>query len=135
MIGFLISILVAAWLAVTQNLPAEPIFLIATSFLCKWYIITTVLLAVIIMLTMLGVVTVGTAVGGIGGFLASLIGGGAITLLSMLFLMIKRAMLILGAYTLHASLTISQGAYVWNIFYLVLGGLLLLIALKPRSRK
>ncbi len=133
MIGFLISLLVAAWLAVTQNLPAEPIFLITTSFLCKWYIITTVLMIALRLLVLLGIVTVGTAAGGIGGFLASLIGGGAITLLSMLGLAIRRAMLILGAYTLHASLTISQGTYVWNIFYLVLGGALLLIALKPRK--
>lgn len=133
MIGFLISLLLAAWLAVTQNLPAEPIFLIATSFLCKWYVITTVIMVALRVLVLLGIVTVGTATGGIGGFLASLIGGGAITLLSMLGLAIRRAMFIFGAYTLHASLTMSQGAYVWNIFYLVLGGVLLLIALRFRK--
>lgn len=133
MIGFLISLLLAAWLAVTQNLPAEPIFLTATSFLCKWYVITTVIMVVLRVLVLLGIVTVGTAAGGVGGFLASLIGGGTITLLSMLGLMIRRAMLILGAFTLHASLTMSQGVYVWNMFYLILGGVLLLIALKPRK--
>ncbi len=133
MIGFLISLLVAAWLAVTQNLPAETIFLTATSFLCKWYIITTVIMVALIVFVLLGIVTIGTVAGGIGGFLASLIGGGTITLLSMLGLMIRRAMFILGAYTLQASLTINQGVHVWNIFYLVLGGVLLLIALKPRK--
>lgn len=129
MLGIFISILIALHGVVFQGATFEPVFLKATMFLYNWYVITSIIMGIILLLVVLGVIGVGSAAGGLSGFLATLIGGGAIGLLVAVLLVIKRGLFIFGAYLLHASLVLKDGIYVWNIGYVVVGALLLLIAI------
>lgn len=134
MFGLIVSLV---WFATVYflGLPSTfpEAFSSATNLLFWWYVVTSIISGGIIILISIGVIGVGTLIGGrAGGFfggLLGLIGGSALSFLILLVSALRTACAIGGAYLLSHSLIVSNVATDWDILKLVFGALLLVISL------
>jgi hypothetical protein len=129
MLGFLIAGIIAV-INYFHHLTLDVIFLKSTHFLFHWYIITTTIMGVImVLITLLGI-GVASAKGGILGFFA----GSAASVIGWVIFAFRRALFLIGAYLLSTAVTYGSIGPDWDTAKLAVGGLLLLIALMTRGK-
>lgn len=135
MIGLIIAILygLAVYFLGEPNTFPE-VFLSATNFLFWWYVITSAIFFPIVLLISLGILGGGTILGheagGLLGGILGFLGGGALSVFTLIFSLIGIGFKIGGAYLLHHALTISSaGIAEWNVSAVIAGGVLLGTAL------
>jgi hypothetical protein len=128
MLGFLIAGVIAV-INYFHHLTLDVIFLKSTHFLFHWYIITTIIMGVIMLLVSLGVLGA-SAIAGPVGFIA----GSAATIIGWVIFAFRRALFLIGAYLLSTAVTYGSIGPHWDTAKLAVGGLLLLIALMTRGK-
>ena len=140
MIGAILALFFATYLAVAQSLPTEEVYIAATDFLYSWYFWWTIVLGVIVGIIALIAIVVGGAAGsadgrGPLGAIGGAILGGGVSLLILIVFAIRRGLFVGGAYLLNTALVANgpEGGYEWITIRWVLGGLFLLIAFLSRS--
>lgn len=105
----------------------------ATHFLFHWYIITSIIIGVIVLLISVGITGIATLFGAckgklLGGLLG-LGGGGVISMLMIGITVICRGMRIAAAYLLYHSITIMpSGDAKWDLTKLIIGIVLLIFS-------
>jgi hypothetical protein len=108
-------------------------FLGATDFLFWWYVVTSIISAVFMVLLALGLLGAGSVIGGLAkgvqGAVAGFFVGGALAVWAVIIFIVSCAMSIGGAYLLHSSVAInSAGIAQWNFPILIVG--MFIIAIK-----
>lgn len=108
------------------------IFSSSTDFLLWWYVITSIVLAVfmvVIVLGMLGIGSVaGASIGGFWGAGAGFLVGGALAVWATIVFLFSCAMSIGGAYLLHSSMAINPAGVVqWDSTKLIVGPILIVL--------
>lgn len=106
------------------------IFSSSTDFLLWWYVITSIILAVFVVVIVLGMLGIGSVAGAsIGGFWgagAGFLVGGALAVLATIVFLVSCVLSIGGAYLLHSSVAInSAGVAQWDITKLIIGSALI----------
>ncbi|MBU1199194.1 MAG: hypothetical protein KKF46_00480 [Nanoarchaeota archaeon] len=129
MFGLIIAAIIAAINAFGDK-ASEVIFQNSTNFLFDWYVITTIIIGIIMIIITLVGVGVGTAAGGVLGF----IGAGAVSLLGWIIFALKRGLFLSGAYFLTKGLVMTGAEPEWVIKNLILGSIILFIAVITRSK-
>jgi len=133
MLGVFIALLIAGWKHFISHQAAEAIFLSATHFLLWWFIITTIILAVIYLiltiLIALGITVAGAEKGGVIGGILGFLGGSALNFLILIVFAVARGLLIFGISLVHNSLIMTDGTPEWNVGKLILGIVLFIIGL------
>ncbi len=105
----------------------------STNFLLWWYIITSIIIGVIVLLISVGITGIATLFGAckgklLGGLLG-LGGGGVISMLMIGITVISRGMRIASAYLLYHSITIMpNGDGKWDLTKLIIGIVLLIFS-------
>jgi len=134
MLGFMLSLLYAAWLTLVEDISYEVAYLTATGFLYNWYFWWTIIMGVVVGVFALAFPLLGLGGGlqkggKLGAVLGMLLGGGASVLLIFVFAL-RRGLYMCGAYLLHAALMLNpDGGYTWDNKKVILGALLLFVAL------
>ncbi len=133
MLGVFIALIIAGWKYFISHQAAEVVFLSATNFLFWWFIITTIILAVIYLiltvLIALGITVAGAKSGGVIGGILGFLGGSVLNVILLIVFVVARGLLIFGVYLVHHSLTMTGGTPEWNVGKLILGIVLFLIGL------
>lgn len=128
----MLGVLIAGVIAVLNFLhhqALEVIFLKSTHFLFHWYIVTTIIMGVIMLLISLGVLGASAIVGPVG-----FIAGSAATIIGWIIFAFRRALFLIGAYLLSTAVTYGLIGPHWDTAKLAVGGLLLFIALVTRGK-
>lgn len=135
--GMIAALLYAGYLYVIQDTIIEVTYLNATNFLFWWYVVWTIIFAVILFgIAIVAVVAGGVALGKDGGVLRGLFGavlGGALSLVVVFVFAIRRALYVGGAYFLSTALVLQDGFYHWEQGRLILGVLFLLVAVLTKG--
>src|SRR3989338_4092363 len=138
MLGAILALFYAAYMAVAQSLPTEGVYLAAIGFLYSWYFWWTIILGAIVggisFAVLVGGGVIGASNGGPLGAIGGVILGGGISLFILVVFAIRRGLLVGGAYLLNTGLVAKpDGGYEWITVNLVLGGLFLLVAFLSHS--
>lgn len=146
MFGVFLALLAAGWKYFISHQAAGVIFLSVTNLLFWWYVITSsILLAIslVVYLILIATGTVGGAAsgaalgdtkGGVIGGVLGFFGAGALSIISLVKFIVKKAVLIFGVYLLHHSLIITDGLMEWNMGNVIIGGALFTIGLVINKR-
>ncbi len=146
MFGLFLALLIAGWKYFISHQAAAVIFLSTTNILFWWYVITASILLAISLVVYLALIlggTIGGAAsgaalgetkGGIVGGVLGFFGAGALSIISLVIFVVKKAVLIFGVYLLHHSLIITDGLAEWNMTKVIIGGALFIIGLVLNKR-
>ena len=137
MFGIILSLLYGAWTHFVLGKSNELTYLEVTQFLYQWYWVTSIILAVIMVLIagafLIGGAVKGADMGGKFGALFGFFAGGALSIFVLVLFVIKRGLFIGGTYLLKTALILNNEP-VWDKERLIWGGLLLFIAIITRSK-
>jgi len=127
--GIVIAIIVAAWVTLIGNNTMEAGYLSGVGFLWAWYWIWTIFISIIVVIMMLWEETQSN-LGGLLGFAA----GGALSILVIAGLAIRRALLLIGTYLLMTAGTVWMTFAEFSTSKLIFGTLFLLTGLVMSRR-
>ena len=131
MFGLIITVICAVVMLFTGQVFPQA-FAGATDFLLWWYVVTSIISAVFMALAALGLLGIGSVIGGLAkgvqGAVAGFFVGGALAVWSIAVFIFSCVMSIGGAYLLHSSVAInSAGVAEWNFPILIIGAVMLAV--------